>query len=104
MYSLHYAVVKVRAWLSFTEAQQKRNRCTPRYCCSASVALSLRESIGGDGRARTGDLLRAREALSQLSYVPIWRPNRRPLRWVRWWAIVESNHAPRPYQGRALTD
>ena len=26
---------------------------------------------GGDDRARTGDLLRAREALSQLSYVPI---------------------------------
>ena len=25
---------------------------------------------GGDDRARTGDLLRAREALSQLSYVP----------------------------------
>jgi hypothetical protein len=27
-------------------------------------------SVGGDGRIRTGDLLRAKQALSQLSYAP----------------------------------
>ena len=31
---------------------------------------------GGDNRARTGDLLRAKQALSQLSYIPCLRnPN-----------------------------
>jgi hypothetical protein len=23
--------------------------------------------------------------------------------WLQWWALVDSNHRPRPYQGRALT-
>jgi hypothetical protein len=79
--------------------------------------------LGGDDRARTGDLLRAREALSQLSYVPV--PHRlrcsqavrapvppgschtrrpgTPDPLAQWWAIVDLNHGPRPYQGRALT-
>jgi hypothetical protein len=30
----------------------------------------LLDGAGGDNRARTGDLLRARQALSQLSYIP----------------------------------
>ena len=54
---------------------------------------------GGDDRARTGDLLRAREALSQLSYVPGPVPS-----FLQWWAIVDLNYGPRPYQGRALTN
>ena len=61
---------------------------------------------GGDDRARTGDLLRAREALSQLSYVPIQgrahhQDSAVP---VKWWAIVDLNYGPRPYQGRALAN
>ena len=30
-----------------------------------------RYSLGGDSRDRTGDLLLARQALSQLSYIPV---------------------------------
>ena len=46
------------------------------YGHGSSAALSADQpcpqpDAGGDDRARTGDLLRAREALSQLSYVPI---------------------------------
>jgi hypothetical protein len=33
--------------------------------------LNIRPYIGGDDRTRTGDLLRARQALYQLSYIPI---------------------------------
>ena len=33
---------------------------------------------GGDDRDRTGDFLRAREALSQLSYVPVSDPRPQP--------------------------
>ncbi len=53
---------------------------------------------GGDDRDRTGNLRLAKAALSQLSYIP---GERTP---VRWWAQVESNYRPRPYQGRALTN
>jgi hypothetical protein len=31
-------------------------------------------SLGGDSRVRTGDLLLARQALSQLSYIPFYLP------------------------------
>ena len=47
---------------------------------------------GGAKRDRTADLLRARQALSQLSYSPEY-----------WWVWVDSNHRPHPYQGCALT-
>ena len=50
---------------------------------------------GGDERARTADLLRARQALSQLSYIP--------LRVFRWWAWIDSNDRPHAYQACALT-
>ena len=46
---------------------------------------------GGDERARTADLLRARQALSQLSYIPVW------------WAWIDSNDRPHAYQACALT-
>ena len=83
---------------------------------------------GGANRSRTGDLLRARQALSQLSYGPrprairaksqacrsymrsIRRPpvrrNSRGAPWVRrvWWVWVDLNYRPHPYQGCALTD
>ena len=44
----------------------------------------------GDEGTRTPDLLRAREALSHLSYIP-------PL-----WAFLDSNQRPFPYQRNAL--
>ena len=37
----------------------------------ASIFLFLASCFGGDERARTAGLLRARQALSQLSYIPI---------------------------------
>lgn len=54
--------------------------------------------VGGAKRDRTADLLLARQALSQLSYGPIKGYN------VIWWALVDSNHRPHPYQRCALTN
>ncbi len=48
-------------------------------------------------RDRTADLLRARQALSQLSYSPIFVSSR------YWWVWVDSNHRPPAYQASALT-
>ena len=36
-------------------------------------------SFGGDSRDRTGDLLLARQALSQLSYIPVLSSSREPI-------------------------
>ena len=46
---------------------------------------------GGGERDRTDDLLRARQALSQLSYTPVW------------WAWIDLNYRPHAYQACALT-
>jgi hypothetical protein len=51
---------------------------------------------GGDEETRTPDPLLAKEMLCQLSYVPI-----ATRRW--WWAFLDSNQRPLPYQGSALT-
>ena len=48
---------------------------------------------GGAKEDRTPDLLRAKQALSQLSYGPI-----------DWWVWADSNCRPHPYQGCALTN
>jgi hypothetical protein len=54
-------------------------------------------SGGGDEETRTPDPLLAKEMLCQLSYVPA--PG-----WVgEWWASLDSNQRPLPYQGSALT-
>ena len=53
---------------------------------------------GGDEETRTPDPLLAKEMLCQLSYVPVTGSTR-----GRWWAHLDSNQGPRPYQGRALT-
>ena len=50
---------------------------------------------GGDEETRTPDPLLAKEMLYQLSYVPA--PG------GEWWAILDSNQRPLPYQGSALT-
>ena len=63
---------------------------TPRQ---SSLLALLQTKTGGANRGRTDDLLRARQALSQLSYGPC----------KNWWAWVDSNHRPHPYQGCALT-
>jgi hypothetical protein len=50
---------------------------------------------GGDEETRTPDPLLAKEMLYQLSYVPELR--------TEWWAFLDSNQRPLPYQGSALT-
>ena len=54
--------------------------------------------FGGAEEDRTPDLLRARQALSQLSYGPLKRNG------ASWWVWVDLNHRPHPYQGCALTN
>ena len=53
------------------------------------------EEDGGADRDRTGDPLLAKQVLSQLSYSPAFQG---------WWAWVDSNYRPHPYQGCALTN
>ena len=52
---------------------------------------------GGDEETRTPDPLLAKEMLYQLSYVP-QAPD------GEWWAFLDSNQRPLPYQGSALTN
>jgi hypothetical protein len=59
-----------------------------------------RMESGGDEEARTPDLLLAKEMLFQLSYVPLV-PSPMLTGW--WWAFLDSNQRPLPYQGSALT-
>src|ERR1043166_3242562 len=70
---------------------------------------------GGARRDRTDDLLLAKQALSQLSYGPWRRTEDRgrttdmirllssDVRRLIWWAWIDSNDRPHPYQGCALT-
>ena len=60
---------------------------------------------GGAMRDRTADLLRARQALSQLSYSPIYMQCEYQMSQPSkdWWVRVDLNHRPHPYQGCALT-
>jgi hypothetical protein len=53
---------------------------------------------GGDEETRTPDPLLAKEMLFQLSYVPELVG-----RCKEWWAFLDSNQRPLPYQGSALT-
>ena len=57
---------------------------------------------GGASRDRTDDLLRAKQALSQLSYGPDSRSNRTTR--DEWWVWEDLNLRPHPYQGCALTN
>ena len=59
---------------------------------SPSPTVHLSTCTCGDAGTRTLGLLRAREALSHLSYIP----------WLLVWACVDSNHGPHPYQRCAL--
>ena len=93
-------------------------------CLKRKVRVAaLCEEIGGARRDRTADLLRARQALSQLSYGPNLS-SRDPIIRMRstnvsvfrqcneaaaqlsviWWVWVDLNHRPHPYQGCALTN
>ena len=54
---------------------------------------------GGAERDRTVDPLLAKQVLSQLSYSPMELGTT-----AKWWAWVDSNYRPHPYQGCALTN
>ena len=54
--------------------------------------LRIADRAGGDEETRTPDPLLAKETLCRLSYVP-----------EVWWAFLDSNQRPLPYQGSALT-
>jgi hypothetical protein len=56
---------------------------------------------GGANRDRTGDLLLAKQALSQLSYGP-GISGETKTSW--WWVWVDLNHRPHAYQACALTN
>ena len=62
---------------------------------SLRFALGAVGRSGGDEETRTPDPLLAKEVLYQLSYVPSAPDG--------WWAFLDSNQRPLPYQGSALT-
>ena len=93
---IHCSVFKVQFPVPF------ETRCKRSIAWTlSSILKSLRLVLsGGDSRDRTGDLLLARQALSQLSYIPISY-----LQFTfrkAWWARVGSNHRPYDYQSYAL--
>ncbi len=78
----------------FVRCTRSRPRLLPDDRQAANGDID-RKRNGGDEETRTPDPLRAKEVLSQLSYIPEEGD---------WWAIVDSNHRPHPYQGCALTN
>ena len=78
----------------------------PRFKSSAQILGS-----GGARRDRTDDLLLAKQALSQLSYGPVFVPilpgsahSKRKRATRNWWAWKDLNFRPHAYQARALTN
>ena len=78
---------------------------------SLSFPFAVPRGAGGANRDRTGDLLLAKQALSQLSYGPFAFafPESAPCfaieRGARWWWVwVDLNHRPHAYQACALTN
>src|SRR5450631_1159963 len=82
-----FRIVKQRRGLRRAHAVYRR--CLHRHVRCPSAG---RCRAGGANRDRTGDLLLAKQALSQLSYGPI----------VGWWVWEELHPRPHPYQGCAL--
>ena len=110
-----YSVVKYRlsdSWLLATSPGARLRTCARfrirrQGGCSTSSRLALEVPKflmrdGGAERDRTVDPLLAKQVLSQLSYSPIAMSI--TMREKRWWAWVDSNYRPHPYQGCALTN
>ena len=137
----HIQIVKEQIWMIFQSQPKTRCRSTP--CCllevngfkPMNVPLVKRSALpvyliahhfwrtynGGGERVRTDGLLRARQALSQLSYTPNKICDRKftienlffQSNWIlnlqlsiinqTWWAWMELNHRPHAYQACALT-
>jgi hypothetical protein len=73
---------------------QQPAACSDPILDRVNPPLSRHTRLGGARRDRTDDLLRARQALSQLSYGPS----------ENWWVWEDLNFRPHPYQGCALTN
>src|SRR5690606_37927387 len=82
-----------------TEPTPKHSRLRMLKCWLISFSARTETDNGGTEEDRTPDLLRARQALSQLSYGPDADSE-----CARWWVWVDLNHRPHPYQGCALTN
>ena len=84
--------------LSKSSAVPPRGR--PGEAHSVRLAVGSKDenrNTGGANRDRTGDLLLAKQALSQLSYGPVVQVG------FPWWVWVDLNHRPHAYQACALT-
>jgi hypothetical protein len=68
----------------------------------AVAVTAVNDRRSGDGRARTGDPLLAKQVLSQLSYAPKLLGAAVQVR--RAWAFLDSNQRPHGYQPCALTN
>ena len=90
---------------SYTYKQIVKEQCDDKLykkdCLLSKKQPGSLSYFGGGERVRTDDLLRARQALSQLSYTP--EKTRTELPQSRWWAWMELNHRPHAYQACALT-
>ena len=75
----------------------------PVYSSRGWIRAKANAGAGGADRDRTGDPLLAKQVLSQLSYSPIDTREIESGYVDQWWVWEDSNHRPRPYQGRALT-
>jgi hypothetical protein len=81
--------------------QTESSACFQIETSKADIYLeALRMKSGGADRDRTDDPLLAKQVLSQLSYSPVLKALSAKL----WWAWVDSNYRPHPYQGCALTN
>ena len=87
----------IRIFRDLTCSHSPRSTLPPRGAAPKS------QKNGGDRRDRTDDLMLAKHALSQLSYVPDPRQSRQASGIPNWWAWDDSNVRPHPYQGCALT-
>ena len=93
------AVLGTAPWFSVVPGSTRCLQLTD-WCGLAQDRIlrcgSRRVGDGGDEETRTPDPLLAKEMLCQLSYVPSDRKK-------VWWAFLDSNQRPLPYQGSALT-
>ena len=79
---------------SFLSSDVRSADCVPH-------SSSAVQGVGGDEETRTPDPLLAKEMLFQLSYAPLQGPM---ITEREWWAFLDSNQRPLPYQGSALTN
>ena len=80
------------------KAGEPASKIAVRFNKSGSDLDAVSNVIGGADRDRTDDPLLAKQVLSQLSYSPTSGT------FASWWAWVDSNYRPHPYQGCALTN